>query len=162
VGTVKKSTDTIVLILADAGLSNVNAEFQEFTVNARRTPQRVFPAHGADQLANVFRNTRTTALAVTAFPPPEKPKAHAVPGYHRFRLDDNERGTPVARDSAQPRPKEAIGRGQSRLLYRTMQDAELVTKSDVLQLESRSRFEACQNNGDQQMNGANRKMEATT
>ena len=36
-------------VLADAGLADVDAEFEEFTVNARRTPQWVFPAHGPDQ-----------------------------------------------------------------------------------------------------------------
>src|ERR1700731_391121 len=35
-------------VLADAGLSDVDAEFEEFTVDTRRTPQRVFAAHGPD------------------------------------------------------------------------------------------------------------------
>jgi hypothetical protein len=43
-----------------------------------------------------------------------------------------------------------------------MQDAELVAKSEVLHLEGRSRFEACEDDGDRQMNGAKSKTEATT
>ena len=99
-------------VLADAGLSDVDAEFEEFTVDTRRTPQRVFAAHGADQLANVFRNARTTVLAMTDFPPPEKPKALPVPGYDGFRLDDNQSGTPVAPGPAKPGPQEPIGWGR--------------------------------------------------
>jgi hypothetical protein len=43
-----------------------------------------------------------------------------------------------------------------------MQGAEFVTKSDVLQLESLSRFEASHGDGDRQMNGAESRMDATT
>ena len=136
--------------------------FRSFAVNARRPPQRVFPAHGADQLANVFRNARTTALAVTDLPPPEKPKALPVPGYNGFRLDDNQSGTPIAPDSAQPRPKKSIGPSQFRLLHRPMQDAELVAECEILHLEGGSRFEESQGDAGHQTNGAESETEATT
>ena len=44
-----------------------------------------------------------------------------------------------------------VRRSQFGPLHRPMQDAELVTKSDVLRLESRSRFEDCQGFGGHQM-----------
>jgi hypothetical protein len=47
-------------------LADVDAEFEEFTVNARRTPHRVFAAHGADHLLNVFWNARTLTARVGA------------------------------------------------------------------------------------------------
>jgi hypothetical protein len=50
--------------------------------------------------------------------------------------------------AAKPCPQEPIGCGQSRPLYGTMQDAELVAKSEILHLEGGSRFEACQGDGD--------------
>jgi hypothetical protein len=87
-------------VLTDAGLADVDAEFLELTVNARRPPQRVFTAHRPNQLANVFRNARAAALALTDLPPPEKPKALPVPGDDGFRLNDDQRGTPGASGSA--------------------------------------------------------------
>jgi hypothetical protein len=42
------------------GLTDVDAEFQEFAVNARRTPQWVGLRHCPNQLADVWRNARST------------------------------------------------------------------------------------------------------
>ena len=125
-------------VLADAGLPDVDAEFEKFTVDTRRTPQRVFSAHGADQSANILWHARATGVAVTDLPSPKKPKALPVPANDRFRLDYDQCGTPVAPGSAQPRPKEPIGRVQFRLLHRPIQDAELVAKGEVPHLHGRS------------------------
>ena len=40
-------------ILAHTGLADVDAELEQFAVNARRTPARVFTAHPSDQVANL-------------------------------------------------------------------------------------------------------------
>ena len=86
----------------------------------------------------------------------------SVPGYDGFRLDDNQRGTPVAPSYAQPRPKESIGRSEFRLLHRPMQDAKLVAKCEILHLESGSRFEEREGNAAHQTNGVKSETEATT
>jgi hypothetical protein len=73
-------------VLADAGITDVDAEFQQLTVDAWRAPHRVLAAHLAYQLADVFRNARRPGLAVTDLPRPEQPEALPMPGNHGLRF----------------------------------------------------------------------------
>jgi hypothetical protein len=45
-------------VLTDAALADVDAEFEQLDVDARRTPTRVLPAHPADQIPELARNDR--------------------------------------------------------------------------------------------------------
>jgi hypothetical protein len=56
-------------------------------------------------------------------------------------LDDDECGAPVSPHSAQPSPEEPVEWGQLRLLYRAMQNAQLVPERKIFQLGSGSGFE---------------------
>ena len=40
-------------VFADAALADVDAEFEQFAVDARRTPTRILPAHLADQISDL-------------------------------------------------------------------------------------------------------------
>jgi hypothetical protein len=60
---------------------------------------------------------------------------------HGLGLDDDECGAPLSPHSAQPSPEEPVEWCQLRLLHRTMQNAELMPKRKVFQLESGSGFE---------------------
>jgi len=71
----------------------------------------------------------------------KQPEAFAVPGDDDLRLDDDQGGAPVSPDFAEPGPEESIGGGQTRPLDRAMQDAELVAKGQVFQLQRGSRFQ---------------------
>ena len=59
-------------VLADAGLADVDAEFEQLTVDAWRAPQRILSAHASDQLADVVRNGWSSWSAVTALPRPKQ------------------------------------------------------------------------------------------
>jgi hypothetical protein len=82
-------------VLAHARLAEVDAEFEQFSVDARRAPQRIFAAHSADQFSNLFRDRRSSRVAVTNLPGPEQPEALAVPGNDGFRLDDDQGRSPI-------------------------------------------------------------------
>src|SRR6516225_7231576 len=66
-------------VLAHASLANVDAEFEQFAVDAWRTPQRIIAAHCPNQLTDFFRHRWTPTLAMPNLPGPEQPKALAVP-----------------------------------------------------------------------------------
>jgi hypothetical protein len=66
-------------VLADAGFSNVNAEFQQLTVDAWRSPQRVLSTHSSNQFTDVVRNGWASWPAVMALPRPERPEGVAMP-----------------------------------------------------------------------------------
>src|SRR2546429_983799 len=128
-------------VLAHAGLADVHTEFEQLAVNPGGAPGRVRAAHQTDQLAYVFRNRRRSGLVMPDLPCPKKAKAFPVPSDHSLGLDDDECGAPFSPHSAQPSPEEPVEGCQLRLLYRTMQNAELVPERKVFQLESGSRFE---------------------
>src|SRR6266567_5277454 len=127
-------------VLAHAGLADVYTEFEQFAVNSWGSPGWVRAAHQTDQIAYVFRNRRTPALAMPDLPCPKKAKAFPVPSDNGLGLDDDECGAPVRPHSAQPSPEEPVEGCQLRLLHRAMQNAQLVPERKVFQLESGSGF----------------------
>ena len=80
-------------VFRDAGLTDVNPEFQEFAVDPRCAPERIRCGHRANQRADVRRHGLSTQ-ATTALPCPEKAEASAMPGEDRLGLDEHERGSP--------------------------------------------------------------------
>ena len=59
---------------------------------------------------------------------------------------------------AQPRPEEPIGRGQFRPLDRPLQDAELVAKREILEMECGPGFEGRRHSAGQDVKRAERQM----
>src|SRR6266851_2454080 len=96
-------------VLAHAGFTDIDAEFEQFTMDAGRAPKRILSAHLPNQLADFFRHRWAPGLAMTNFPGPEEPEALAVPANDGFGLDDDQGRSPIAPSFAQPRPEESIG-----------------------------------------------------
>src|SRR5262249_8805621 len=82
-------------VLRDGSLGDLNAQFQEFAMNSRRTPERIFPAHGPDQITSLLRNTRTSRSTVTNLPGPEPMKSLTMPADDGFRFDDDQGRSPT-------------------------------------------------------------------
>jgi hypothetical protein len=95
---VKKSTDTLHVILkespprlgwrfpaaadhvfADTGFTDLDSDFEQFTMDFRSAPDRIVTAHGADQFSNSLRHRRTSRLATSNLPGPEQAKALPMP-----------------------------------------------------------------------------------
>ena len=58
-------------VLGDAGLADIDAEFEQFAVDAGRAPERILAAHPPNQMADFFRHRWAPGLAMTDFPRPE-------------------------------------------------------------------------------------------
>ena len=67
---------------------DVDADFEQLTVDGRCTPTRILPAHLADQISDLARNGRSSGLAAPHLPGPEQPKTGTMPGHDRFGPDD--------------------------------------------------------------------------
>jgi len=99
-------------IVADPALSDVDAEFEKFAVDAGCTASGVLPAHLADQLSDLARNDRSSRLAVPHLPGPEQAKAGTMPGKDCFGFDDGQCRAPVVPEVGQAEPQPAVGGGQ--------------------------------------------------
>ena len=124
-------------VLGDRRLGDLEPELEEFTMDARSAPKRMFAAHPPNQLTDFLRHRRAAALAVTNFPCPDQGRLPANP------------------ELGQSCPEESICGGQLRSFDRALQDAELVAQSNDLKLKGRSgaeqhrksREQCCENRG---------------
>ena len=95
-------------VFADGALCNVDAQLEQFTMDAGRTPSGVFAAHSADQITDVARKRGSPRVAPPNLPRPEQTEATAMPGKHRFGLNDGQRGAPVAPNAGEPSPQQTV------------------------------------------------------
>ena len=129
-------------VFAHAGLTDVDAEFEQFTVDARRTPSGVFVAHPADQGADLAGNGGSSQFSTPDLPGPEEAEALAMPSHDRLRLNDSQRRGPVSRHPGQRDPEEAVQRCQRDALSSgTPKHSHLVPEGQVLQLKGSARTE---------------------
>src|SRR5262245_3890091 len=74
-------------VLRHARLSDVEAEFEQLAMNARRTPQRIFRAHPPDQCAQICGDLWPASKGA-GFPPPVPTEAGPMPTYESLGPDD--------------------------------------------------------------------------
>ena len=122
-------------VLADAGLRDVDTEFEQFAVDVRRAPKWVFAAQHADQFADLFGHCRAAALARANFPTPEQAEALALPADDRGGLEYGEPGLPAVPQGGKPDSEETISGGEFRSLDRALQNADLMAQGENLQLK---------------------------
>src|SRR6201987_2812113 len=72
-------------VLGHAGLSDIDAELEEFSMHPRRSPQRIGNAHLADKHAYLWRYS-WSATTAPRLPPPVRSQPGAVPFNHGLRL----------------------------------------------------------------------------
>jgi hypothetical protein len=85
-------------VFGNAGLTDFDAQFEQFPVDVGRPPKRIVAAHPADQIADFARNRGPTLPPVPDLPGPEQAKSLAMLGDRRRRLHDVQRRAPVAPD----------------------------------------------------------------
>src|SRR5262245_11328662 len=82
-------------VLRDRGLADINAKFQQLTMNPWRAPQRIVARHSQNQGPHIRRDRRSHAAAPT-LPGPKQAEALAMPGDEGLRLHDHECRAPTA------------------------------------------------------------------
>src|SRR3981189_1773621 len=76
-------------VLRDAGLSDLKAEFEQLTMDARRSPQRIVDAHPPDQRAQVRVDLRPASKGA-GFPTPAPAEAGSVPSHEGLGADNRD------------------------------------------------------------------------
>src|SRR5271166_5179542 len=89
-------------------LPDVDAELEQFTMDARCTPGGVLAAHLADQISDLARNDRLSRLPTAHLPSPEQAKAGTMPGNDRLGLNHGQRRAPVGPHAGQQDPQKAV------------------------------------------------------
>ena len=135
---------------AHDGLADVDAELEEFTVDAgSAAPTRILAAHPPNQFTDFLRHRWAAGLAAADFPSPEQSKSLAVSRDDGIRFDDAQSRAPFGPGSTKPGPQAPVESIQLRLLHRTLQHAKLVAEGDDLKLQCRSSTKNRQRGGEQ-------------
>src|ERR1035437_5730102 len=124
-------------VLAHAGFADLEAEFEQFSVDPRSTPERIVSAHRTNQLANFLRHAWPPWFPASNLPGPEQAEALAVPAKHRRGADEEDAGAPVLPDGRQPDPQKSISARQFRPLHGPLKNAELMPEGEDLKLKRR-------------------------
>src|SRR3954447_2039598 len=69
------------------GLADIDAELEQFSMNAGSAPERICQAHLADQLP-YFERHLGPAGSSSRLPAPEDAESSTMPSYNRLRPDD--------------------------------------------------------------------------
>ena len=116
VETVKKSTETSremwfcgevrqlgdsglcqrTMFLGNAGLPGVDAEFEQFAVNARCAPSGILSAHPADQIQHLMGDGGASGMSLSNLSSPKPAKPLTMPSHNRVGLDEDQRRAPIA------------------------------------------------------------------
>src|SRR6516164_686695 len=121
-------------VLGNRGLGQHESQFEEFSMDPRRSPKGIGQAHPANELTSLFRQFRPSRLSMAAFPAPVQPESLAMPSDHGLRFDDDECRAPTRPKPPQTRPEEPVRRPQANTpLLRPAQHIDLMAKGDDLQ-----------------------------
>src|ERR1700730_1125034 len=77
-------------VLGHAGLSDIDTDLEEFSMDPRRSPQRIGNAHLADKLAYLRSYSWSATTAAPRLPAPVRSEPGAVPSNHGLRLHDRQ------------------------------------------------------------------------
>ena len=125
----------------DSALRNIEAEHFEFSVNAGRTPGRIFGNHAEDELAQFLGNAFSSCTDATPREPrPIQLEPRPVPANNGLRLNKDQCPLPSRPQSPQDYPEQFVWSGKSRLGVPVIQDAELLTQRQVFQEQVAARM----------------------
>src|SRR5664280_1315155 len=88
-------------IPSDCRLSDLEAELEQFTMNVWGAPERVRPAHLANERAQLSRDLRSANM-VARSPAPIRSKPSAVPANDRLRPDNRNRAKDAGKPAIEP------------------------------------------------------------
>jgi hypothetical protein len=116
-------------VLCDRGLSDIDAELEQFAVYPRSAPKRVCDTHLANEAANV-RRCRWPTAERSRFPAPIGSKAGAVPAYQRLRPYNLQSAQHPGSQPIEPNKQQPVDAAEGHS-FRAFapQDIELVSKN---------------------------------
>src|SRR5450830_1792883 len=95
-------------IPSDCRLSDLEAELEQFTMNVSGAPERVRPAHLANESAQLSRDLRSASTVARSLAP-IRSKPSTVPANDRFRPDNRNRAKNGGEPVIKPNKQKTIG-----------------------------------------------------
>ena len=137
------------------GLRDIDAQFEQLSVDLGSAPQRVLNTHSSDQIAHLFADP-WPATARTGFPSPIRGEAHSVPMHNCLGPDDGY-GVKNARIATiEPNEQGAVGPTQMQSAWcALLQDIELMPQYQDFGFQPPPRFEGVAQHADEKEGNCN-------
>ena len=116
----------------NGALREIEAELEEFGMNAWRAPEGIRDGHALDQSFDFRVDGRATSRAARELGP-VLTKTTPLPSQDGVRSHDYEGLLPPGPDSGQPYPEEAINSAEGRPGHRSFVHGELLTQGQILE-----------------------------
>jgi len=127
----------------DGSLGDIEAQHEQFAVNARCTPGWVLRHHPEDQLPNFRRQFFSTDLfSRLRDPTPVQSKTSTMPANDRLRIDQQERLLPSTPETTGEYPEDFVNRSDPRSGVLALQHPQLLPESEILQEQAATRLQA--------------------
>jgi hypothetical protein len=84
---------------------NLKPKLQQFSMDARRSPDGIGGNHRSDQLVYLQTQSRASWPSRLGQSPPEPFESPSLPSDHRLRLNEGERSSPILPEFLQRNPK---------------------------------------------------------
>ena len=124
---------TAITVTLTGGMSFwIGRQQGQFGYDPRRAPSGVLPGHAANQLTDFACDRRASRCTFSGFPAPIAFESLAVPVNDRFRLNDDERRSPVRPQSRQAHPEGPIAWTQLRPFDRLLEHRHLLSQCQIL------------------------------
>jgi hypothetical protein len=115
---------------------DIETQFEQFAVNARRPPCRILNHHTEDQGANLFADTLPSSyLSDSGDPRPIQTKPRPMPVHDGSRSDQDERLPPLGRERSRSNPEQLVQGSQSMARSFGVESQQLPTESQVFEDE---------------------------
>src|SRR4051794_9707712 len=138
-------------VLGNRSLADIDAELEEFSMNARSAPERICQAHLVDQLSNLEGHLGPAGSS-SRLPAPEGAESSTMPSYDRLRPHDCHRIKNSRREPIQQYKDKPIERFEGRALgCAATQKVQLVPKRNYLSFERTPRPEEVQEDPPEQI-----------
>src|SRR5712664_4208217 len=124
-------------------LRNLKAELEQFTMDARRAPERIAERHGANELGKLGTDRRSTRSPPSRLPGPESTKALPMPTNDGLGANDMERLAPRCPAPRETHPESAIEASEPRSFGAVAEQGELLPERQVLEREISAGPERC-------------------
>jgi hypothetical protein len=126
-------------VFGNRGFRHLDPEFQQFSMNSGRTPDRIRQAHFTDQRSNLGGNLGS-ARTTFALPLPEKTKPFSMPSNHSLGFHDDQCRTPARPNLGEPNPENPVRAVKlNPTSLGSAQNNQLMAQSNDLQLQARTR-----------------------
>jgi hypothetical protein len=114
----------------------IETQLEQFAMNARRSPGRIFSHHTEDQGANLFADRLPSSyLADSGDPRPIQTKSCSMPVHDGSRSDQDERLPPLGPKRSQGDPEQLVQGSESTARSFGVESQQLPTESQVFEDE---------------------------